>query len=103
MSSERDERQFQSMIDALLRLRWAFEALDLGPPAAIHLRKAEEGRRFEMWLMTQKSLLNYISSAPGARVVAFDGNLWRYVEICGVHIRWPARYDALEGGGIRIA
>lgn len=103
MQGEKEDKRFQMLVDAILRLRWCFEAGDFGPPTAIHLAKSDNGYRFEAWLRTRGELQNYVQYHGSPQVVAFDGQPWRQVSICGVAIRWPARVDALEGGGIRIS
>ncbi len=102
MPPKQEDRQFTDMIGALLCLHNAFAEPDIGKPAAIHLSTVEAGYRFERWLLTQRALLNYMR-LDSRQTVAFDGQPWRQVELCGIKIRWPARVDALEGGGIRIA
>jgi hypothetical protein len=86
---------FTDLANAVLRLRGAFLKHGLTPPKAIELGSFEDGARLRATVDN-----NLVHFDPG--MGRSDSNPDMVGNLCGVEIRYPAKFRARERGGFDV-
>ena len=94
MSGTKDEA-FSDIFNALMRLRAAFQRHNMEPPKAIELATIEDGARFRHSISKDMVMLQPMMGNNPARPDLV-------CNVCGIEVRFPARFRAREGGGFDI-
>ena len=89
------------ILDAFARVRLAFVAANLNPPAAIHLPTHEDGMRL-LSVVAQQPFLFVDPSRMGMPVETADGSVFMECELMGTKVRWPANRRAMPDGSWRF-
>lgn len=89
------------IFDAFARVRVAFKAANLNPPAAIHLPTREDGMRL-LSVVAQQPFLVATPSRLGKPVELADGSVFMECELMGMKVRWPANRRAMPDGSWRF-
>ena len=87
------------ILDGLARMRVAFLAANLKPPAVVLLDSHEEGTRF-LSAIRQSNVWTAVVGSPdlGRPMEMADGSIWMEIEVMGMKVRWPAnRYAHRDG------
>lgn len=91
------------IIDSFARIRVAFVAVNLKPPASINLASREDGMRFLSEVAQTNMLVFPGDSRLGALVEMADGAVFMECELMGMKVRWPASRFAMPDGSWRFA
>lgn len=85
------------ILDNLARVRTAFIAARLNPPAAIYLGSNEDGMRL-LSAVAKHPMFMAPPSRYGCPVEFADGSVFMECELMGMRVRWPANRRARPDG-----
>lgn len=92
------------ILDGIAKMRCAFSAANMKPPATILLESHEEGMRFLAEMRQQSNWLATVGDPSlGKPIEMADGSVWMEVKVLGVAVRWPATLYAMPDGSWRHA
>ena len=97
-----DENKSPLAIEGILRLRSAFIAAGMEPPAAVFLSTNEAGNRF----MAEAERTKFIIRGPiqnrhEVAVTMADGSIAMEIDVAGIKVRWPADRRVRHNGAWR--
>ena len=87
------------ILDGIVQIRIAFQAVNLKPPTTILLESHDEGMRFLSEIRQTNQWIPAIGSHDlGKPVERADGSTWMEVQVMGIAVRWPAnRIETPDG------
>lgn len=88
----------EDILDNFARLRIAFQAANMEPPASINLASHDEGMRFLSAIARTNFSYQVGSELLGKPLRMADGSTVMEMQLMGIKVRWPADRIAMPDG-----